>query len=450
MCDTMVATPESTAQGVMLFAKNSDREPNEAQALERIPAGRPDSSELQVTYIKVPQVSETYEVLLARPFQMWGAEMGANQHGLTIGNEALFTRIKFKRDNSGLTGMDMLRLALERCQSARDAFDLIGELIEQYGQDACGGYTDQKFYYHNSFILCDAREAYVLESAGEHWAGLRVKGFRSISNGLTIGSAYDFASKNLEDHARKQGWLKRNRDFNFRECYSDRLMTHFSHAHFRQSCSMRLGQSAAGQLDVAGMLRILRSHGEGDHKNLQAFHPAEQGMQSLCLHASGMTAPSQTTGSLVAELPGDGKPATFWATGTAAPCLSVFKPIYIPGSNLVEDQRMRPGARPDGSLWWQHEVLHRAALVDYPAVAAIVRPLQQELEQDFQTKDRYYKEHKARPAELDAFSAECFERAQNALLQALDQLPSPLRGRGLHPFYRRYWRGINRSVGISV
>ncbi len=34
MCDTFIAMPSTTADGSVLFGKNSDREPNEAQALE--------------------------------------------------------------------------------------------------------------------------------------------------------------------------------------------------------------------------------------------------------------------------------------------------------------------------------------------------------------------------------------------------------------------------------
>ena len=79
MCDTLASLASSTARGAALFAKNSDRERNEAQVLEVRPAregaaGRP----LRVTYISIPDVERAHACLLSRPFWMWGAEMGAN------------------------------------------------------------------------------------------------------------------------------------------------------------------------------------------------------------------------------------------------------------------------------------------------------------------------------------------------------------------------------------
>ncbi len=52
----------------------------------------PSGSRVRCTYIEVPQVKKTYSVLLSKPFWIWGAEMGANENGVVIGNEAVFTR----------------------------------------------------------------------------------------------------------------------------------------------------------------------------------------------------------------------------------------------------------------------------------------------------------------------------------------------------------------------
>ena len=87
MCDTLVVLPNSTADGSLIFAKNSDREPNEAHHLLAVPAAEHAPGEmLQCTYIQIPQVPHTNAVLLAKPFWIWGAEMGANEHGVVIGH----------------------------------------------------------------------------------------------------------------------------------------------------------------------------------------------------------------------------------------------------------------------------------------------------------------------------------------------------------------------------
>lgn len=86
------------------------------------------------------------------------------------------------------------------------------------------------------------------------------------------------------------------------------------------------------------------------------------------MHGGGLLAASQTTGSWVSELrPGR---ARHQATGTAAPCLSLFKPVAV-------DQPLdlgQPTAEADAhSLWWRHERLHRAALGDLGAAAQALR-----------------------------------------------------------------------------
>lgn len=441
MCDNFIASGKYTTDGRIILAKNSDREPNEAQALNRYARRQIDEAAVQTTFIRVPQVRETYEVVLSKPFQMWGAEMGVNEYGLAIGNEALFTVVPIAKKNTGLTGMDMLRLALERSRSADQAVGLITELIEKYGQDACGGYQDKSFYYYNSFAVADPHRAFVLESVDRHWAVVQVDGFRSISNGISLEGEFDQASEGIEDFAVRFGKHRRGTPFSLRGSFSDFLFTSFSGSKQRRAQTMRLGEACRGKLDVSAAMDILRSHG---HQADDNFEPAAANNGAVCMHAAGPITRSQTTGSLVAELvPGS---PTFWFTGTSAPCLSVFKPVYSPGQNLSLADFAAPGATPDRSLWWRHERLHRFILRNYQERAPEFVPRLRELEAEFVAEAAALTE----PQQRDAFSQRAFERAHKQLQQFEKELAERKwhRRRRPRPFYSFYRRSIDRSVGL--
>jgi secernin len=325
MCDTLVRVEG----GRVLFAKNSDRDPNEAQLLEWHPRRRHEpGARVRCTWIDVPQAAETHAVLLSRPFWMWGAEMGANEHGVVLGNEAVFTTEPL--EETGLTGMDLLRLALERAASAEQAVEVLTTLLERYGQGGGCGHEKRSFRYHNSFLAADARAAFVVETAGRHWAVERVRpGARSISNGLTIEP---FGSR-----------------------YGDALKTAASGARERQGRTLALARRARGPGDL---MRVLRDHGE--KRSAPELRWLNGGLCAPCVHAGGIVVNSQTTGSWVAELTPDG--ARHWVTGTASPCASLFKPVEV---ERPLDLGPAPTDRADeASLWWRGERLARRVARD--------------------------------------------------------------------------------------
>ena len=73
MCDTLVVRGDDG----ILFAKNSDRDANEAQLLAFYPAATHEPGRVQLTHTAIDQARQTYAVVLSRPWWMWGAEMGA-------------------------------------------------------------------------------------------------------------------------------------------------------------------------------------------------------------------------------------------------------------------------------------------------------------------------------------------------------------------------------------
>jgi secernin len=379
MCDTAVVV---SSDGV-LFAKSSDRDPNEAQVLEWHPrrswnAGEP----LRCTWLTIPQVAETHATILSRPFWMWGAEIGANEHGVVIGNEAVFTRHKVPE--VGLTGMDLVRLALERASSAALAVQTILELAERHGQGGRCGHEVAGFRYFSSFIVADRSEAYVLETAGPHSAVERVRGPRSISNGLTI-----------EGFARE---------------HSDLIKTTASNSRARRACTTA---SASRARDAGDMFALLREHGHP----VPSYSPINGAMAGPCVHAGGVLASSQSVASWVTGL--DGR---HWATGTAAPCTSLFKPIDLHDPIDVG----HPTDRDDGrSLWWRHERFHRAVMRDPARQSLVFANERDELE------SKWLRE---RPSSRAAFAEgdALLERWSTLIDSAIDDT---------RPIYtRRYWR----------
>lgn len=440
MCDTIVATADVTKDGVTIFGKNSDREPNEAHQVESFPAADYAAGErLRCTYVEIPQARHTYSVLLAKPFWMWGAEMGANERGLVIGNEALFTKVSYAKN--GLLGMDLLRLALERAANALEGVKVITDLLAEFGQGGNHGLA-HKTYYHNSYILADPFDAWVLETAGSHWAAKQIKGIYSISNGITIEKDWDLASPGLVSFAIKQGWCKNESDFNFARCYSDFIYTRFSDCHKRRGRSMDLLAAQRGQITVETMMSTLRDHGQADGSQ----RPTDESITGadICMHAGfGPIRVSQTTGSMVSYL--DEKVSLHFVTATAAPCTGIFKPVWVDAS--LPDTGPAPVETYDpASLFWRHELLHRATLRDHEHLVASFASERDALEHQFVTEafTALTKDAAAR----GEVSARCFTRAGEAEEKWLARVEgAPSKQNWLHA---TAWAGFNREARITL
>jgi secernin len=89
----------------------------------------------------------------------------------------------------GLTGMDLVRLALERADSAGAAVDVITSHIERYGQGGSGHdpelVPDGRPYW-NAFLVADATTAFVVDTSGREWEVEEVADVRAISNRTTV------------------------------------------------------------------------------------------------------------------------------------------------------------------------------------------------------------------------------------------------------------------------
>jgi dipeptidase len=443
MCDTFIARPSITKNKTIIFGKNSDREPNEAQAIVRFSRRNNTEKTVRCTFIEIPQVAESYEVILSKPFQMWGAEMGVNEFGVTIGNEAVFTKVKIEKSNNGLTGMDLLRLALERSQTAHEALYCITDLLKTYGQDACGGYENKDFFYHNSFIIADKNEAYILETAGREWASKEVKDYGSISNGLTIGEDFDMISENVISFAQENGFYKEKDVFNFQKVYSDSLMSWASGCKIRQKATSD-GASQKG-FTVKSAIELLSSHHLAD----DTFAPHKATTSDVCMHATGMLNPSHTVGSIIVEIRKD-KPTTIWLTGTSNPCLSIYKPFFLGENCVLNESFQNPEARFDRkTLWWIAERLYRLGNLNYAKLKEIINPERIKMQESFLVKEENLMYENASLETLQDFSKNSFQTAFKAMIDWNNQAAKiAWRPTSWNFFYYFSRRRLNSKVGL--
>jgi secernin len=302
MCDTFIALPPATRDGSVIFAKNSDRPAGEGQSIRNYPAARHPSDEaLKCTYIEIPQAQRTYGVLLSQIDWMWGAEMGANDCGVVIGNEAVWTRLA--PGPPALLGMDLVRLGLERGATARDALDVMTALLEEFGQGGACAENDPGFAYDNAFLIADAREAWVLDTAGPLWAAEWITGgVRNISNRLSIRGRYDLAHKDLNNQARRLGLGGDTGPLDFALCFS--AAPHDPEPGSREAWGARLLAQNDGAITPESMMDLLGHHDSG-----------------ICMHGG-----FETTASMVSRLTPGGE-ATHWLTGRAHPCRANFQVV---------------------------------------------------------------------------------------------------------------------------
>jgi len=302
MCDTFIALPPATKDGSIIFAKNSDRPAGEGQGIRVYPKACHEAGEtLQCTYIEIPEAERTHAVLLSQIDWMWGAEMGANECGVVIGNEAVWTRLP--PGPPALLGMDLVRLGLERGATAREALDSIVSLLEEFGQGGPCAKNDPDFAYENSFLIADAHEAWLLETASRFWVAERItSSVRNISNRLSIRSEYDLGHRDLAHEARTLGVSCVDGSIDFAACFSAAPLEPDPDS--REAWGARLLERNVGSITPELMMGILRHQESG-----------------ICMHGG-----FETTASMVSQL-SPGGDSSHWLTDKPNPCRASFRRV---------------------------------------------------------------------------------------------------------------------------
>lgn len=355
MCDTLGIYQN----GQNLIGKNSDRPVGEAQPLVFVPGAAYEcGATVRCTHLTLPQAEKTYAVIGSQPYWIWGFEMGVNEHGLFIGNEAEYSR-NAESGIEGLLGMDMLRLALERSRNCREAINVLTALLEEYGQNANASMLFDR-RYENSFMLADPQEMWVMETAGREWVTRRITDYGAISNCYSIQTEFDASSKTLIQTAVENEWQNPGEPFNFAKAYTlPALRQSRAAARFRRMNDLLLSRATHNFDSIKG---IFRDHMEGTVE--ESRFGAEAGhFYTLCMHPMTWE-DSKTAASLLVSY--DDVLGLVMRHAFSVPCTSIYMPIYFTG--YLPSCMQRGGKYFDEhSLWWCVERLTVAVSADSAA-----------------------------------------------------------------------------------
>jgi secernin len=354
MCDTLcVVRP-----GTTLFAKNSDRPPSEVQLIESHSAREPGGT-LRTTHIEMPD-SGAYAVLGSRPEWMWGFEHGVNEHRVAIGNEKVFTTLDPNKQPPGLTGMDLVRLGLERGRTADEALEAMTALLAEHGQGGVCDKTTGESYF-SSFIIASPGSGWILETSGRTWVAAPVTGSAAISNRLTLRTEWTRSSRDVPPGADWDAWRHPNAPT--------------GHADVRLAASHTC--LAAAQPSVTSLAAHLRSHGR-EPSVPERFAPDGDGV-TVCMHLRGF---QNTTSSMIAELRADpAAPLRAWVA-PGQPCVSVYLPVFPPHAV--------PDALSDPAAWHAFALLRDRVEREVPAlreVRALLDPIEADTWREAQAVD---------------------------------------------------------------
>ena len=367
MCDTFcVRRPDR-----MLFAKNSDRPPNEAQVVEsrerRAVATVSSARTLRTQYLTLPDPGAA-AVVVSRPTWLRGAEHGVNEHRVAIGNEKIWTVDDPRGTPPALLGMDLVALALERAHDADEGLAVLTSLLDEHGQGGSGE-ADRDEPYYSSFLIADPRRAWIVETSGRRFVARPAPAGAAISNRVSMGTDWTVGSRDVAPGTDIDTWRQ------------PRIPTGIADGRLAVTRACVAQATTAREL-----VATLRDHGSNDAgpnrvkpaggKSWGAPGSSADEISALptaigddfsgvtvCMHTRGL---DTTTASMVCELPVDpGQRVRAWFA-LGSPCASVYVPAFPP---FVAPELSR------AKEWHRFAALARRVERDPDALAEVRREL---------------------------------------------------------------------------
>ena len=404
--DMVVALARATPDGTTLFGHNSNRPRGEGASLIQTARREHAPGEtIRVGAIELLQGRQSWAVLAGRPGSAWGYTHGVNEKGVAVGRTPITTRLEC--DEPCLSGLDLVRLGLERGGSARQAMEVITDLISRHGQGSAGGQEGGD----SALLIADAQEAFLLEATGRHWALGHVGSVRAVAGTCILRQDWDRISRGLSDLAIARGWWPEDGcKLDFAGALGRPGPDHARALRRWGRATMAL-EHHRGQVDLPLVRKILRDQAE------------------LLAPQEGPSAEVETAASLIVRLgpAPDDLPVAWYAPGS--PAASVYLPVF-PVGDLPSSF--------GGPLWMalaalleeaRHDAHLRAAL--HSALAGLQEQLDEHLH-DFVGEARAL-HHRGATDELRRQASAFVQHGVERLAEVLDSLCSRPGDTGTRP-----------------
>lgn len=365
-CTTILVGRLASADGSVLMAHTEDMDADDVGRIYLVPSAEHDLREvIWLPWETVPQVPKTYRYWAVGNWDKtkYAGDIlcGLNENGVGMCCNAIWTKDEPLPASTGLKRYSVRQLILDRATSARHAVDIVGYMVEEYGQ----GGTD---VMDTAYCVADQNEAWVVEASARIWVARRVPddGFLVWANEVVIEDDWDLACPRILALSKKLG-----KKVNFKASYGKDLGQQWNTA--RKARAEALLEGKIGKIAVRDLMAVLRDHFEGTDAYHEPPHggkhcPAEDAhARPICVN--------ETQEHIVWELK-PGLPADVGAKmwfGPSSGCTGVFVPVYAgsmavpPAYSLSEQRYSRESA------WWTFETIQRLVDRDYRSYAPHVR-----------------------------------------------------------------------------
>ncbi len=331
-CTTILVGKNASADGSVMMAHNEDMGDLSGRLLYQ-PGKTNEAREISVNYETVPQVSRSYGCWLAgnsipaaeKDYDGDWVLCGMNEFGVSFSCNLVFTREIKIPAGEGLSRYSIRQLIAERAKTARQAVDMVAELIDTYGQSG----------HSATYCIADRQEAWLVETTNRHWVAVRVPddSVRVIANQYTIETQWDLASADLVEYAVAQGWHNPSEgEFNFKYSYinTDRMDQPGNTSREFQGEKMLSGKIGKITIDVLLPVLSLPPIQNDATQSFMVFHlrrnlPPEIG----CVMWHGMSSANT----------------------------SVAAPVYLGANRVPLEYTFAPLESDSKSAWWTFEKL---------------------------------------------------------------------------------------------